>query len=283
MTMGAGRSSPGGGFCFCSLGRRPDAVGSVSPRRRHGAPNPEQNARNQQFSEHAQEAFDRGDYEQARAELLRLVRRPRLRPRSSSGWARSWSSRAGWRRRKRASEPPCKRDRDYVEALVGLGQVEAQRGEVGSALKHIEAGIEIDPHRPKAHFSTGPAARSRWENGRGARGILPSPGTRTEQCPGQPEDRGHPVGAEPARSGVVETGSGGRVAAKMARPATSAAAHISRCGISRRRSTISSPPPGGFPNRADIYYRLALALEAGHKPADAFRAAERALHLAPIR
>ncbi len=36
-----------------------------------------------------------------------------------------------------------------------------------------------------------------------------------------------------------------------------------------------------FPNRADIYYRLALALEADHKPADAFRAAEQALHLAP--
>jgi tetratricopeptide (TPR) repeat protein len=36
-----------------------------------------------------------------------------------------------------------------------------------------------------------------------------------------------------------------------------------------------------FPNRADVYYRLALALEAGRKPADALRAAEQALHLAP--
>ena len=36
-----------------------------------------------------------------------------------------------------------------------------------------------------------------------------------------------------------------------------------------------------FPNRADIYYHLALALEADHKPADALRAAEQALHLAP--
>ena len=36
-----------------------------------------------------------------------------------------------------------------------------------------------------------------------------------------------------------------------------------------------------FPNRADIYYHLALALEADHKPADALRAAEQALRLAP--
>ena len=37
---------------------------------------------------------------------------------------------------------------------------------------------------------------------------------------------------------------------RTARPATSAAVPISRCGISRRRSTTSAPPPSGFPNRA---------------------------------
>ncbi len=36
-----------------------------------------------------------------------------------------------------------------------------------------------------------------------------------------------------------------------------------------------------FPNRADVYYNLALALEADHKPVEALRAAEQALHLAP--
>ena len=39
----------------------------------HGASTPEQAARNQQISEHAQEAIDRGDYEQARLELLQLA------------------------------------------------------------------------------------------------------------------------------------------------------------------------------------------------------------------
>ena len=38
----------------------------VRPGFDHGTPDPEQVARNQEFSEHAQEAIDRGDYEQAR-------------------------------------------------------------------------------------------------------------------------------------------------------------------------------------------------------------------------
>ena len=47
------------------------------------------------------------------------------------------------------------RDPDYVDALIGLGQVEALRGDVTAALKHFETAIEIDPHRPKAHSCLG--------------------------------------------------------------------------------------------------------------------------------
>ena len=36
-----------------------------------------------------------------------------------------------------------------------------------------------------------------------------------------------------------------------------------------------------LPDRPDIYYHLALVLEADHKPADARSAAEQALRLAP--
>ena len=39
----------------------------------HNTPDPTQVARNQQVSEHAQEAIDRGDYQQARVELLQLA------------------------------------------------------------------------------------------------------------------------------------------------------------------------------------------------------------------
>src|SRR5207248_9311974 len=36
-----------------------------------------------------------------------------------------------------------------------LGQVEGQRGDSAAALKRFESAIEIDPHRPKAHFAQG--------------------------------------------------------------------------------------------------------------------------------
>ena len=36
-----------------------------------------------------------------------------------------------------------------------------------------------------------------------------------------------------------------------------------------------------LPNRADVYYFLAVALVAAHQPADALKAAEQALRLAP--
>ena len=121
----------------------------------HGTPDPEQVARNQEFSEHAQEAIDRGDYEQARIELLQLASEVPIRPRRSSGWGWSCSSRASSPRQNPVTVRPCNVDPDYVEALIGLGQVEAQQGQIVPALKHIEAAIEIDPHRPRGHFSLG--------------------------------------------------------------------------------------------------------------------------------
>lgn len=36
-----------------------------------------------------------------------------------------------------------------------------------------------------------------------------------------------------------------------------------------------------LPDRADVYYVLALALDAAHQPADALKAAEQALQLSP--
>ena len=94
---------------FAAFGPGRMQLDRSAPRLRPSAPpTPEQAARNQQISEHAQEAIDRGDYEQARLELLQLAGGgPGLRPRRSSGWARSCSSRAGCPRRKPASGRVC--------------------------------------------------------------------------------------------------------------------------------------------------------------------------------
>src|SRR5262249_44650379 len=49
------------------------------------------------------------------------------------------------------------RDRDYVEAMLGLGEIEVQRGDAATAIKRLEMAISIDPRRPRAHHLLGRA------------------------------------------------------------------------------------------------------------------------------
>ena len=68
---------------------------------------------------------------------------------------------------------------------------------------------------------------------------------------------------------------------KTAKPATCGAAPVSHSGSSPWRSEDFAAAARKFPDRADIYYNLALALEADQKPAEALRAIEQAVRLAP--
>ena len=79
----------------------------------------------------------------------------RAHPRLSSAWARYCSVEGRLAEAEAYFQAALERDPDYVEALIGLGQVEAQRGDVLAAIKRFETAIEIDPHRSKAHNSLG--------------------------------------------------------------------------------------------------------------------------------
>ena len=174
------------------------------------------------------------------------------------------------------------RDPDYVEALIGLGQVEApaRRRRVGP--QALRDGHRDRPPPAEGPLLAGPLARITGKDRRGLAEYFRALEVRTEQRRGQPERRGHPDWRRTSRIRRCRDWTRSWSShPTTARPATSAAVPISRCGISRRRSTTSARPPVGFPDRADIYYHLALALEADHKPADALRAAEQALRLAP--
>ncbi len=138
-------------------------LGRSAPSLDHAVADPTQVARNQEISEHAQEAIDRGDLEQARVELLQLTTEI-----PSSAEAKQRLGLVLQLEGRLAEAETCfraalQRDPDYVEALIGLGQVEAARGEFAGAFKHIEAAIEIDPQRPKAHFSLGRLFEGREE------------------------------------------------------------------------------------------------------------------------
>jgi tetratricopeptide (TPR) repeat protein len=247
----------------------------------HGTPNPEQTARNQEYSEHAQEAIDRGDYEQARLELLRLAKEA---PASAEAQQRLGTVLQHEGRLEEAEtcfRAALLRDPDYVEALIGLGQVEALQGEVVLALKHIEAGIEIDPHRPRAHFSLGRLLESQGKTDDAlaeyfrALELEPNNAEVSLNIAAIQLARSQPDQALSRLDQVVELAPENGEARDLRGHAHFTLRHFTQA-IDDFRAAVT-----WLPNRADIYYRLALALEAGHKPADALRAAEQALHLAP--
>jgi tetratricopeptide (TPR) repeat protein len=247
----------------------------------HGATTPEQSARTQQISEQAQAAVDRGDYEQARLALQQLVAQA---PESAETQQRLGTV---LRYEGRLSEAEAcfraalKRDRDYPEALIGLGQVEAQRSDVASALKRFETAIELDPHHPSAHLALG---RLLEDIGRTDQALAeyfrvlefePNDAEVSLRIANIQLARNQPDQALARLDQVVELAADNAEARNLRGRAHLILRYFPQA-IEDFRSAAT-----GLPNRADIHYHLALALEADHKPADAFRAAEQAVRLAP--
>ncbi len=148
----------------CSVGLLPamSGCGWTNARRPNSknAPSPEQAAQAQAVSERAQEAVDRGDLEQAKAELSRLVT---LAPRSPEGHQRL--GQVLERQNQLAEAEACysralELDQDYVSALIGMGRLELLRGNPQSALKRFETAIEIEPHEATAHLALGAVLES---------------------------------------------------------------------------------------------------------------------------
>jgi tetratricopeptide (TPR) repeat protein len=235
----------------------------------------------QQISERAQAAIDRGDYEHAQADLIHLVDEE---PDSAEALQRLGSVLMLQGRLAEAEacfHAALARDHDYVEAMLGLGQVEAERGDTATALKRFEMAISIDPRRPKAHYLLG----------------------RVREATGQTDEalaayfRALEFDATDAQSIV-------RIAAiQLARSQPDQAlarldqavelspldgearslrglAHWKRHHLPEAIADLRAAAQR-LPDRPDIYYNLALVLEADHKRADARSAAEQALRLAP--
>jgi tetratricopeptide (TPR) repeat protein len=245
------------------------------------APDAVQAAQNQQFSEHAQEFIDRGDYEQARRELVQLAT---MAPSSAETQQRLGMVLQLENRLPEAEtcfRAALQRDPDYVEALIGLGQVEAVRGDFASALKRFETAIEIDPHLPTAHFSLGRLFESQGKTDDALAEYfrtLEFEPNNTEVCLNVAAIQlahNQPDQALSRLDRVVELAPDNGRAREIRGRTHLTLRHISQAVADFRVAAIR------LPDRADIYYQLALALEADHKPADALRAAEQALRLAP--
>jgi tetratricopeptide (TPR) repeat protein len=253
----------------------------VRPGFNHGTPNSEQVARNLKFSEHAQEAIDRGDYEQARIELLQLANEV-----PSSAEAKQRLGMVLQLEGKLAEAEECyraalQRDPDYVEALIGLGQVEAQQGQITPALKHMEAAIEIDPQRPRGHFSLGRLLETQGRTDEAlaeyfrALELEPTNAEVSVNIGAIQLSRNQPDQALSRLDQAVELAPDNGEARNLRGHAHLTLRHFGQAADDFREAVTR------LPNRADVYYNLALALEGDRKPADALHAAEQALHLAP--
>jgi tetratricopeptide (TPR) repeat protein len=244
-------------------------------------PTPQQVERVQQISERAQAAIDRGDYEHARIDLMQLVEEE---PSSAEALQRlgsvlQWVGR--WAEAEACYRAALARDRDYVEALIGLGQVEVQRGDPASALKRFESAIEIDPHRPKAHFSMGRVLEALGRTDEAlaeyfrALEFDPNHAEASIRIAAIQLARNQPDQALSRLDQVVELAPQDGEARELRGLAHAKLRHFPEA-IADFRAAAQL-----LPGRADVYYHLALALEADHHRAEALRAAEQALRLAP--
>jgi len=247
----------------------------------HGAPTPEQAARTQQLSEHAQEAIDHRDYEHARRALLQLAAQAPDSAETQQRLGTVLQLQGRLPEAEACFRVALQRDPDYAEALVGLGQVEAQRGDIASALKRFETAIEIDPHRPEAHFSLGCVLQAIGKTDE----ALAEYFRALEVESNNPEVSLRIAAIQLARNQPDQALS--RLDRVVELAADNAEAHDLR---GRAHLTLRHFPQAiddlriaasRLANRPDVYYQLALALEADHRPADAFRAAEQAVRLAP--
>jgi tetratricopeptide (TPR) repeat protein len=244
-------------------------------------PTAQQLERMQQISERAQAAIDRGEYEPARVDLLELVKEE---PDSAEALQRLGTVLQLEGRRDEAEacyRGALARDRDYVEALIGLGDVEAQRGDSASALKRYESAIEIDPHRPKAHLSTGRVLEAMGQTDQALAAYfraLEFDGNNSEvilRIAAIQLARDQPDQALSRLDQVVELSPNNGEARELRGLAHSKLHHLPEA-IADFRAAAQR-----LPGRPDVYYHLALALEADNKRADALRAAEQAVRLAP--
>jgi tetratricopeptide (TPR) repeat protein len=242
---------------------------------------PQQVERIQQISERAQAALDRGDYESARGDLLQLVQ---AEPDSAEAHQRLGAvlSREGqYSEAESCYRAALARDHDYVEALIGLGDVEARRGDAASALKRFESAIEIDPHRARAHLSMG---RMREAVGQTDEALaayfraLEFDANNSEvtlRIAAIQLARNQPDQALCRLDQVVELSPNDGEARDLRGLAHWKLHHVPEAIADFQAATQR------LPGRADVFYHLALALEAGNQRTDALRAVEQAVRLAP--
>jgi tetratricopeptide (TPR) repeat protein len=252
------------------------------PYRRDGpGPTPAQVAQRQQWSLAAQAAIDRRDWPRALAELHRLQAEM---PRSAEVQHRLGLVCLGQGRLDAAGvafQRALALDPEYVDALVGLGEVEGRLGHLEAALGRIDAAIEIDPRRTSAHLAEGRVCEllGRTDDALAAyfRALQldPTSAPALLRAATIQVARGQYDQALARLDDAVELAPDDPESRYQRGRAHLALKHVPAALADLRFAAAR------FPDRPDVLCDLALALDAGHQRAEALRAAERALQIAP--
>ena len=253
----------------------------LRPWRDRPTPTPEEAAQAQQIIEHAQAAIDRGDVATAEVVLQNEVARTPASAVAQQRLGAVYFLEGRFADAKACFNRALKLDPDYVDAIIGLGQVEAQEGDPESARKRFETAIEIDPNRTQAHFSLGSVLQIMGQTDPALaeyfRALECEPNlAEASRCIAAIQlSRNQPEQALSRLDRVLEMSADDGEARFLRGRARLALGH-GEPALADLQSAVRA-----LPGRADIYYHLALAFEAYHKPAEALSAAQEALRLAP--
>jgi tetratricopeptide (TPR) repeat protein len=249
-------------------GKRDDASPAVLTRR-------------QELSESAQAAIDRRDLGQARGLLDQLVNE---NPRSAEAHqrrARVLQLEGSLDAAASEYREALRIDRDYVEALIGLGQILHMLGHEDIALKRFAQAIEIDPNKAEAHFAEGQTYESLGRKPEALAAYF-----RALEI--------DPTSAETILRVALlqlERNQADQVLARLDQmlqlaPKNAEARHLrgmAHLALKRPDAAIDDlrAASEGLHDRADVFYHLAEALAAARKTPEALAAAESALKLNP--
>ena len=277
--------------CYAAAGRHrwvlrpPDELGlrlAPPPRRAICSARASQTALGRHLSQSAQAAIDRQDYVRARDDLERLVAGS---PRSAEAHHRlgrvmqlqgEWAEAGAVVSPRPGARPRIRRGPDRPGRGGGAARASRRRPCNGSTTPSRSTRIRPRPTWPRAGSSRrkarstrrSPPTSARWSSSPTRRPS--ASGSRRSSSPASRRTR-------PWRGSIRSS----RWPPTTPRPTISAGWPTWRSSIPPGRSPTSASRPSTSPNRPDVFYHLALALNADHKTADALRATERALKLAP--
>lgn len=242
---------------------------------------PERAERVQAISERAQAALDAGDLDLAEREFRQLVA---LSPKSPEGYQRLGKVLMLRERPDEAGvnfEKALTLDPDFVGALIGLGEIEAARGDSQSAVKRFETAVEIEPRDAAAQLALGRELEAKGK----ADEALAAYFRALENDPFSIEASRRVASIQLARDDAdqalarldqtIEMAPADAEVLLLRGRAHLALRHVPEAVADLRTASLR------LPQRPDVHFFLALALDAASRPGDALKSAEQALKLAP--